>query len=91
MTKILSKKNLLLVELNEVNFDLVRSYVGKHHLPGFKKLFQLNNFKTTSEEKYELLEPWIQWPSIHTGKTAKEHGIFRLGDVVNSNLLTLVL
>ena len=26
----------------------------------------------------------IQWPSVHTGKTFKEHNIFRLGDAVNS-------
>ena len=30
------------------------------------------------------MEPWIQWHSIHTGNTAEDHGIFRLGDAVYS-------
>ena len=28
-----------------------------------------------------MLEPWIQWVSIYTGKRANEHKIFRLGDI----------
>ncbi len=32
-----------------------------------------------------MLEPWIQWSSVHTGKTFREHNVFRLGDFVNSN------
>ena len=34
---------------------------------------------TKAELIYENLEPWIQWPSVHTGKTYDEHKIFRLG------------
>jgi hypothetical protein len=39
---------------------------------------------TNAEQDYDNLEPWIQWPSVHTGKTFNEHQIFRLGDFVNS-------
>ena len=47
----------------------------------------LENLRTTSSESiYENLEPWIQWVSIHTGLSASEHKIFRLGDINNSNL-----
>ena len=28
-----------------------------------------------------MLEPWIQWVSIYTGKFAEQHKIFRLGDI----------
>jgi hypothetical protein len=75
---------LLLVELNEINFDVVKLYVDSgESLPGFELLFK-NNLKTTSSEDiYENLEPWIQWPSVHTGKKYEEHGVFRLGDIVN--------
>ena len=41
---------------------------------------------TYSEKKAFLLEPWIQWVSVYTGKTASEHEIFRLGDVVNKEV-----
>lgn len=78
-------KRLILVELNEVNFDLVKRYVHEH--PGrYPALEQCvgNMSYTSSEADYENLEPWIQWPSVHTGLTFAEHNIFRLGDIVNS-------
>ncbi|WP_178377088.1 alkaline phosphatase family protein [Chryseolinea serpens] len=53
-------------------------------MENFKHLFSTYGYaRTTSEDKYELLEPWIQWVSIHTGKSYAEHQIFRLGDIVN--------
>ena len=33
---------------------------------------------TESESEYENLEPWIQWPSVHTGLPFKDHKILRL-------------
>ena len=76
----------VLLGLNELNFEYIKFYSDKGILPNFKFLFQ--NYKiieTESEEEYKLLEPWIQWATIHTGKTYAEHQIFRLGDIVNSN------
>ncbi len=84
-----SQKNqqLLLIELNEVNFDIVKMYLDK--FPGkfnaLEKCMAGKLITTCSEDKYELLEPWIQWPTIHLGKTYDEHQIFRLGDIVRSN------
>ncbi len=77
---------LIFIELNEINFDIASSYIDKgEHLPGFKRLIEKGIINTMSESKYENLEPWIQWPSIHTGKTFDEHKVFRLGDFVNSS------
>ena len=79
-------KNLTLLELNEINFDYVHWYIEKgYSLPGFEWLMQQNPAETFAEDKYEELEPWIQWPSVHTGKTYEEHQVFRLGDIVNTN------
>ena len=78
-------KKLVLLELNEINLDAVRFYLKSGvSLRGFKQLFENGISNTTSESKYENLEPWIQWVSVHTGKTFNEHKIFRLGDFVNS-------
>ena len=78
-------KKLILLELNEINFDIASIYIKRgEHLPSFKKLIEKGVTRTESELEYENLEPWIQWPSVHTGKTFKEHKIFRLGDFVNS-------
>ena len=79
-------KNLTFLELNEINFDYVQWYIENgYSLPGFEWLMQQNPVETFAEDKYEELEPWIQWPSVHTGKTFEEHQVFRLGDIVNTN------
>ena len=76
--------NRFLVELNEINFDLVRHYIKSGaELPVLKQLMAQGVLTSLSEEVYEHLEPWIQWPSVHTGKTYNEHQVFRLGDAVN--------
>lgn len=78
-------KKLIFLELNELNFDAVSLYIKTGYLlPGFKKLFEKTNINTKAETEYDSLEPWIQWPSVHTGKTYSDHNIFRLGDIVNS-------
>ncbi|MCY7290754.1 MAG: alkaline phosphatase family protein [Ferruginibacter sp.] len=76
-------QKVILLGLNELNFDYIEAYIQQGHLPNFKNLFIRYGFgQTTSEKSYELLEPWIQWVSIHTGKTYNEHKVFRLGDIV---------
>jgi hypothetical protein len=81
-----NKKKSILLGLNEINFLFVEEYIKLGYLSNFKKLFSKYGYiKTTSEKDYELLEPWIQWVSIHTGKTYAEHHVFRLGDIVKRN------
>ena len=82
----LSQRPLLLISLNEVNFDLVESYLRSdpHRFPSLKKLLALKSIRTTSENAYNLLEPWIQWASVYTGLGFEEHAIYRLGDIVGS-------
>ncbi len=75
---------LLLIELNEVNFDLAKRYAKKSCLPNFQRAFREGIIRTRSESQYHLLEPWIQWVSVHTGLAAEEHKVFRLGDIVSN-------
>ena len=77
----MKNKKLILIELNEINFDKIKYYFEKYNLKNIKKLFSLSNIKTSSEKEYSLLEPWIQWASAHTGLNAKEHKILHLGDI----------
>lgn len=79
-------KQLILLELNEINFNVVDFYVKSGVvLAGFSELFRSGIVETESEPLYHNLEPWIQWPSVHTGKTFDEHKVFRLGDFVESS------
>jgi len=79
------KNKLILLGLNELNFDYVKFYIDQDLLPNFKKIFEIQPpIETVSENDFKLLEPWVQWVTIHSGKTYKEHNIFRLGDIVNN-------
>jgi hypothetical protein len=83
-----NEKYLILLELNEINFDVVERYVvaNAKRFPALKKLFSGARIRTSCETRYEELEPWSQWASVHTGKTYAEHGVFRLGDMVGSKV-----
>ncbi|WP_087721961.1 hypothetical protein [Pandoraea sp. PE-S2T-3] len=82
------RKKLILVELNEINFDIASDYVREYpgRFPALAKLIAGAGVRSTCEQKYEEIEPWIQWASVHSGKTYAEHGIFRLGDIVGSDV-----
>ena len=77
---------LLLIQLNEINFELVNKYLNSSKKNEFKNLKILKNtyksFDTYSEKEYKNLEPWIQWASVHLGKDYNQHKIYRLGDIV---------
>jgi hypothetical protein len=75
--------NISLLELNEINFDLVQNYIDAG--VALDNLGALNNQEVLvfSSEDGGNIDPWIQWPSVHTGKTYNEHQVFRLGDAVN--------
>ena len=78
------KQKTILIGLNELNFEYIQEYINQGYLKNFATLISKYGYtKTTSEDDYDLLEPWIQWVSIHTGKTYKEHRVFRLGDIVD--------
>ena len=77
---------LIFLELNEINFDVIKKYISKgYSLPGFSKILKEGILETSSENNYDFLEPWIQWPSVHTGYEYSDHKIFRLGDIVKSD------
>ena len=85
------KNKTILLGLNELNFDYIKFYINQGLLPNLKKIFNIQPpIKTTSENDYKLLEPWVQWVTIHTGKTFEEHSVFRLGDIVNNPQLSQI-
>jgi hypothetical protein len=74
-------RRVVQLELNEISRDLIGRLVTKGRLPNFRRLLQSWTFiETESEKQYNLLEPWIQWTSAHTGQPYSGHGIFRLSD-----------
>jgi len=78
---------LILLELNEINFEYIERYIERGRLPHFRRLIRDHGYtRTVSEQRYEELEPWIQWVTAHTGLTLAEHGVFRLGDIVETDI-----
>ncbi len=77
-------KRVIQLELNEISKNIVDRLIQHGKLHHFKKINeQWSYYKTTSEQQYEHLEPWIQWTTAHTGKSFSEHGIFRLSDAIH--------
>ncbi|MDA9287093.1 alkaline phosphatase family protein [Schleiferiaceae bacterium] len=74
---------MIILALNELNIEYIKGYVNEGQLPNFGRLLEHGVVRTTSETAYEHLEPWIQWTTVHTGKTFDEHRVFRLGDIVD--------
>jgi hypothetical protein len=84
--KIMTKK-LMLIELNELNFRFIEAYARQGLMPNFARLVaECGLRETTSETAYEELEPWIQWVTAHTGLSYAKHRVFRLGDIVYTDL-----
>jgi hypothetical protein len=84
------KNNVILLGLNELNLDFIKHYCQIGHLPNFKKILTYGYKETESEQEYHLLEPWIQWVTIYTGKTYAEHQVFRLGDITERQDLSQI-
>lgn len=73
---------MILLELNEFNAELLSKAANELDLKNLQRLCSFKNTATDSDEKLERfgLDPWVQWPSIHTGKPAAEHGLTHLAD-----------
>ncbi len=77
---------IIFLQLNELNFSYVEKYTQLNYLPNFKKFFDRHGYiLTDSENKHELANPWIQWPTVHTGLDFADHGVFRLGDILKTD------
>src|SRR5262245_5106604 len=55
--------------------------MGQGVLPNFRRFHESSTvFTTDAGETPPNLEPWIQWPTVHSGMPFAEHGVFHLGD-----------
>ena len=78
---------LMCLQLNELNFPFIADYAQRGLLPNFKDFFDRHGFvETESEHEHRLANPWIQWPTVHTGLDYADHKVFRLGDIVKTSL-----
>ena len=78
----------LILELNEYNYEILKSYSEKYNFKYIKKILNYHHTTTYTKDLYKgnnnqegFLDPWSQWVSIHTLKSSKHHKIKNLGDV----------
>jgi hypothetical protein len=72
---------LILIEFNELCPSLLNQFMERCQIPNFRRFYDSSTVYTTdAAEKPEHLEPWIQWPTVHSGMSFADHGVFHLGD-----------
>jgi len=72
---------LILIEFNELSPRLLERFMAAGQLPNFQKFYAASSvYVTDAHEQPPNLEPWIQWPTVHSGLTYEEHGVLHLGD-----------
>jgi hypothetical protein len=80
------KKKLILVEFNELTPELMFKFIDEGCLPNFKKFHDSSQvYMTDAQASGNNLNPWIQWVSVHTGLSPKDHGVYRLNEATKCN------
>ncbi|MFN2454914.1 MAG: alkaline phosphatase family protein [Pyrinomonadaceae bacterium] len=73
------RPSVIVLEFNELSPRLMDDFIEQGRLPNFARLRRESYVSMTdAEEQSPNLEPWIQWVTVHTGLSFKEHGVFDL-------------
>ena len=70
-----NRSSVILLEFNELTPSLISRFIAEGRLPNFKRLYDESRVFTTdaTEDAWEdkrLLNPWVQWVTVHTGVNA---------------------
>jgi hypothetical protein len=72
-------KKVLLVEINEITWDLIDPLIEQGKLPTFAWLKQQGTWGAPmSVDLPPYLDPWITWTTLYTGRTQEDHNIYFL-------------
>src|SRR5262249_36778782 len=66
----------LLLEINEISWELMQPWLERGELPNFQRLRDEGAWaRTTTDETGTLLDPWVTWTTLYTGVPQSEHGM----------------
>jgi hypothetical protein len=69
-------RKVLLVEINEVTWNLIDPLIEKGELPTFALLKREGAWASpTSVDLPPMLEPWITWTTVYTGRPQPDHKV----------------
>ncbi|MDZ7910613.1 MAG: hypothetical protein U5O16_02020 [Rhodococcus sp. (in: high G+C Gram-positive bacteria)] len=71
---------IIQIEFNELSPSLLDEFIDAGELPNFKRLQSMCEVFVTDASDELTLEPWVQWPTLHTGISDRDHGIRHLGE-----------
>lgn len=75
----MTSRKVLLVELNEVTWDLIDPLIEQGKLPTFARLKREGAWATPmSVDMPPHLDPWITWTTVYTGRPQEDHNVFFL-------------
>lgn len=70
---------VLLVEVNEVTWNLIDPLIERGRLPTFARLKREGAWASpTSVDLPPQLDPWITWTTVYTGRPQSDHNVFFL-------------
>ena len=74
-----SRKKVLLVELNELTWNLIDPLIEQGKLPTFARLKSEGTWAApVSVDLPPQLDPWITWTTLYTGRPQSDHNVFFL-------------
>ena len=74
-----TRKKVLLVEINEITWNLIDTLIEQGELPTFARLKREGAWASPlSVDLPPMLEPWITWTTVHTGRPQSDHNVFFL-------------
>jgi len=68
------------IEFNELSPVLIDEFIQAGELPNFRLLRDRSEVFVTDASNEITLDPWVQWPTLHTGIDDSEHGIRYFGE-----------
>jgi hypothetical protein len=75
----MASRKVLLVELNEVTWDLIDPLIEQGKLPTFARLKREGVWVAPlSVDMPPHLDPWITWTTVYTGRAQEDHNVFFL-------------
>ncbi|MGI8639334.1 MAG: alkaline phosphatase family protein [Pyrinomonadaceae bacterium] len=73
------KRKVLLLELNEITWNLIDPLIEAGKLPTFARLKREGTCAAPmSVDLPPQLDPWITWTTVYTGQTQAEHNVYHL-------------
>jgi hypothetical protein len=70
---------VLLIELNEITWELIELFMAQGKAPNFAALTQAGvRGAPMSVDLPPQLDPWITWTTLYTGRTQEAHNVFFL-------------